>query len=611
MALQEQAYRFITCPEDAVPEASEGSKGGGGVYFEAECSLCIPTASRHKHIGGGHHQPPMAASSGTSGYVSDSGDRAQSTSSAGDDLGGSGACRAWRVLPSRAALSLRLERLVPSRPPRPSRAPPVAPIDSVCRLRFALRAVRASIRAAHPGSLGYRESLSESWAVMVGWNGYDSGVGPSLEWLVQVPSGNSAQSSGLSTDLLLQVPRLGRSGLVLTFRVVAAPSLEMDGRASEGFAAAAAASSVATLGRVSIDWDGLSCLPVSRTDYFVDTPTTPSPVQPACVDLELLASASSPSSSVATASAHGSERILCDESTTSSIQRSASDEGCVPREARSCGRTAGLYLRASLQLETSQVSVPHVLSLLPVAARGPTMTYKASHSADSTQAAGRSCRDSPKARLFSVGDFRDPCRRQRVPYLRFSWPWDDFWSASIERRNSLIPRKPWQMGSRNAVAWTRKCVANSGGITTNQGEVSGRLPLTLSGLDGSVAWPGSQELRTSNIEDCSKDTVKSRREKEDQPTPHVVFVEAFDMGPYARLEHRAAATVQRAWRRALDALRSAREWWEYYATLDRNNAAVCVQAHYRGWRGRQVFLVAKQEAAVRDAAAATLQRPWR
>lgn len=620
-ALQEEAFRFTTCPEDAVPETTECRRREGG-YFEVVSSLCVPTATRYCSAHDGQAHPSTAASSGTPSDTFD-GERIVSTPNTADHLGALGDCRSWRVLPARVALSLRQERLTPSRPPRPSRAPPVAPVDSVCRLRLAIQGVWASIRASHPGSLGPGHCPSESSTVMVGWNGYDATVGPSLEWPVKVPSAESVQCSSLRTDILLEVPRHERSGLVLTLRVVAAPSPETDSRASKDSAAAeAAVAGAVTLGSVSIDWDGLSCLPVCYTGYFVDTPTTASPIQPpAVVDLELLACASPASSSVATANVHSGDSVACYKPATSALRRSAPDESGTPREIGFCGRrTAGLFLRVGLQLETSPVSIPHALALSPVAARGPSKASEAARSASSRAGVDRSGKGSPPAGLFSPGDFRDPCRRQRLPYLRFSWPWDDFWAASIERRTSLIPRKPWRMGSRTSVVWTSKRVSTSDGITTREGEVTGRLPLTLSGLDGSVEWPGSQELRNPTAEAVfSKASVDSafgamspsRCENGQQPHHPVVLVEAFDMGPYARMEHRAAATVQRVWRRALDAVRSAREWWEYYATLDRHNAAVRVQAHYRGWKGRQASVVVKQEAAIRGAAAATVQRRWR
>ncbi len=588
-----------------------------GSYFEVVSSLCVPTATRYCAA-----DCSTAASSGTPSDQFD-GDRVASTPSTAHHLGGLGDCRSWRVLPACAALFLRLERLTPSRPPRPSRAPPAAPVDSVCRLRLAIRGLWASIRASHPGLLGPRHSSSESPTVVVGWNGYDPTGGPTLEWPVNVPPPESIQCSSLPTDLLLQVPRHDRSGLVLTLRVVAAPSAGTESGASKDSAAAeSAVAGAITLGSVSIDWDGLSCLPVSSTGYFVDSPTTASPPQrPAIVDFELLACSSSTSSSVAKTSTYSGDSVFVGKSTTSALRRSAPDESYTPRENGFWGRrTAGLFLRASLQLETSPASIPHVLALSPVAVRGPMKASEALCSAASRSEVERSGKGSPAAGLFSLGDFRDPCRRHRFPYLRFSWPWDDVWAASIERRSSLIPGKPWRMGSRTAVVWTNQRVSTSGGITTKEGEVSGRLPLTLSGLDGSVAWPGSPELRNPTPEDVfSRGSVDSALhalgpscwENVHQPPHPVVFVDAFDMGPYARLEHRAAATVQRLWRRALDTARSAREWWEYYATLDRYNAAVCVQAHYRGWKGRQAFLVVKQEAAIRDAAAATVQRRWR
>lgn len=601
--LKEHGYRFTTCHEDAVPDASGCGPGENG-YFDLQCSLCVPIATGEWSTAGASELPLTAVVRGTRSVAADD-DRVHTASTlAGDPAGGGvGECRAWKVLPARAALSLRLERLTPSRPPRPSRAPPVAPANSVCRLRLGVRGGGPVIRASHPGTLFPRDTIPESSTVMVGWNGYGASVGPWKEWPVEVPAAreNPMQPSG-GTDLLLAVPRDGRSGLVLTLRAVA---LERQSGASKG-GADAEAGAASTLGSVSIDWDGLSCLPVCGTDYFVESPSRNSLVRPASVDLELLANVPLPLSSAAVGSAHctnGCEGKVA----PASLQMSAAD-GVIKPCDQGNHRTAGFFVRLNLQLETSPASVPHFLSLLPVAARGPTTVSSVSRAAPK-----RGVNGSLSAGMFSLGDFRDPCRRQRVPYLRFSWPWDDYWSTMIERRNSPIAQKPWQHGSRRAVTWTRKGMAASGNI--DEGTVSVRLPRRVSGLHGSVAWSCSQEPRNVNTgEDCSPggaDSALNTRAQQCHPPPPVLFVEAYDMGPYAPLERRAAMAIQRVWRRALSALRSAREWWEYYAMIDRHNAAVCVQAQFRGWKGRQSAQVAKREAEVRSAAAAVVQRQWR
>ena len=589
--LKETAYQFTTCYEDAVPGASDRGLGESG-YFDLQCSLCAPILTRARSADGAHEFPPTAVVRGSRSDAVDNGRASVTSAPVGDPAAGiAGGSRAWKVLPARAALSLRLERLEPLRPPRPARAPAVAPEDSVCRLRLGILGWGARVRASHPKTLLSRDNLSESSTVMVGWNGYDATVGAWKEWPVEVPSadGNSTRPSGVSTDLLLAVPPDRRSDLVLTLRVVGAGQRRAD----------AEADLAATLGSVSIDWDGLSCLPVSGTDYFVETPARSYVVRPASVDLELLASASLPASSAAEESARSAS--TCGEKSVPASLRIPAIGGN--------RRTSGLYVRVNLQLETSRVSVPHVLSLSPVVARGPMTASSASRAAAEKVLSG-----SLSAGMFSLGDFRNPCRKQRVPYLRFSWPWDDYWSALTERRNSPIAGRPWQHGSRRAVSWATNGRATNGNI--DEGGVSVRLPQRLSGLGRSASRRCSREPRNMITDgNCltggTDSTLLNARAQHHQPPPPAVFVEAYDMGPYAPLEHRAAMAVQRAWRRALSALRSTREWWEYYAVVDRHNAAVRVQVHYRGWKGRQSARVAKREATVRGAAASVVQRHWR
>lgn len=474
----------------------------------------------------------------------------------------------------------------------------------MCRLRLGLRGGGQIIRASHPGTLSSRDTLPGPSAVVVGWNGYDTSVGPWREWPVEVPPAceSPAQPSGVGTDLLLAVPRDGRSGLVLTLRVVVA---------GKGGAADAEADAAETLGIVSIGWDGLSCLPVSGTEYLVETPSRNSLARPATVDLELLADVPLPSSPAAAGGARCTS-IRGVESAPASPRAPATGGGIRPCH-QGGRRTAGLYLRVNLQLETSPVSVPHALSLWPIAARGPTAGVSGIPGAATEKGATGSL-SAGATTAVSLGDFRNPCRKQRVPYLHFSWPWDDYWSALTERRSSPIAQRPWQHGSRGAVSWARKGKTASGS-NIDEGNVSVRLPQRLSGLDGSVARPSSQEPRNMDI---GEDFLSGgevyplgARAQRRHPPPPALFVEAYDMGAYAPLEHRAAMVVQRVWRRALSALRGAREWGDYYATVDRYNAAVFVQAHYRGWRGRQRARVIKLEAAVRGAAAAVIQRRWR
>lgn len=631
--MKEQACRFTMCPEDAVLEAPAGALGSEGLV-NLQCSLSVPIATTNPPEGGGHEHPSARFQGNgiRSGAAED--DHINSTPSAGNvPVHESVAeCRVWRILPARIAISLRLERLRPSRPPRPSRAPLVAPVDSVCRLRLSILGVGELIRASHAGSLLPRHSLSESFTVMVGWNGNDQTVGSSLEWPVEVPSTRDipAQSSGLSTDVLLDVPRDCRSGLVLTFRVLRSPR-RTNLKPSKWDTETAAAAAPVTPASVSIDWDGLACLPVSATDYFVQTLLVTKPiVQPATADFELLTDTLSYSSSAAAdVSAHGGG-VFGRKPAPGTAQLPAPDKKrSNPHSVGSCRRTIGLFVRVRLQLETSPVSAPHVLSLSPLAARGPTeISGPDSHHSSSSRMTAEQCGNRGlSAGDVSLGNFRDPCNRHRVPYLRFSWPWDDYWLALTERRSSLVPGKPWRMGSRRAITWARtatataKQKANDANVVS-EGEVSGRLPLQLSGLDGSVAWPGWQELRKANNEEglsssCiagSSGVYRGRFYRPQQhynAQPSVLFIEAYDMGPYAPAEQRAAMAVQRVWRRAIGANRSAQEWWKYYAMVDKHNAAVCVQAHYRGWRGRQRAQVVKLEATINGAAAAIIQRRLR
>ncbi|CAN0018446.1 unnamed protein product [Ectocarpus sp. 6 AP-2014] len=594
--MEEQAYRFTTCPEDAVAE-EEGSEGGDKGYTDLQCSLCVSTDE-------GSNRPAHPKNDGICG---DSGDEDHPQFTFCPESGGMRESRAWRILPARIAMSVRLERLMPSRIPRPSRVPEVAPRNSVCRLRLSILGGGRSTRTSHPGSLRHGPSLSDSSTVTVGWNGCDRAVGPPLEWQIQVPPlcGNFAPTSGLSKDILLDIPRDSRSDLSLTLREVATPLGTHTGESTEQGTGA-----VAMLGSVTIDWDGLSCLAASSTDYFVEPPDgqltsskSMHPLQPSMVNLEFVAPTRA--AGVHDHKQEGGPTTPGESQVTRENRHS--NNGPIAR----CYQTTGFRIRVNLQLELSPASVPHLLSFSPVAARGPTAILSG---AGATQAEG--------GRLpvdgISVGDFRDPCRKERLPYLRFSWPWDDGWLALTKRRSTLIPRKSWRLGSRRAVTWAEQArIKQIGPKGLSEGIVSGRLPLTLSGLDGSVSWPGSQELRTvredRNLLATSTDSTTYRRSSSHPVQQHapVLFVEAYDMGLYAPLEHQAAKTVQRLWRRALDALRSAREWWEYYATMDRHNAATCIQKYFRGWRACRRVRVYKVEVALRGAAAAAIQRRWR
>lgn len=600
--MEEQAYWFMTCPEDAVAE-EQGSEVGDKGYTDLQCSLCVSTDE-------GRNRLPHPKQDGIRGDSADI-DSLQPTFCPGS--GGMRESRAWRVLPARIAMSVRLERLTPSRIPRPSRVPEVAPGNSVCRLRLNILGGGRSTRTSHPGSLRHGPSLSDSTTVAVGWNGCDRTVGPPLEWQIKVPPlcGNFAPTSALSNDILLDVPRDGRSGLTLTLSEVATPLRTHTGEGTEQGNGA-----VATLGSVTIDWDGLSCLSTSSTDYFVE-PTdgrlasskSNHALQPYTVNLEFLAPTRLASGHEYRQEGRPTPGVL--EVTGENNQHS--NTGPIAQ----CYRTTGFRIRVNLRLELSPASVPHLLSFSPVAARGPTTILSGARATQQAEV-GRLPADD-----ISLGDFRDPCQKERLPYLRFSWPWDDGWLALTERRSTLVPRKPWRLGSRRAVTWTEQARTNRVGPKgLSEGLVSGRLPLTLSGLDGSVSWPGSEELQivredgrllASSSDSTTSVLAHDRRSLSrsvQQHTP-VLFVEAYDMGPYAPLEHQAAKTLQRLWRRALGALRSAREWWEYYATIDRHNAATCIQRYHRGWIACRRVRVYKVEVALRGAAAAAIQRRWR
>lgn len=598
--MEEQAYRFTTCLEDAVAE-EQGSEGGDKGYTDLQCSLCVSTDE-------GRNRPAHPKNDGIRG---DSADKESLKSTFCPENAGRRESRAWRILPARIAMSVRLERLTPSRIPRPSRVPDVAPGNSVCRLRLSILGGGRSTRTSHPGSLRHGPSLSDSSTVTVGWNGCDRTVGPPLEWQIKVPPlcGNFAPTSGLSNDILLDVPRDGRRDLSLTLSEVATPLGTHTGESTEQGTGA-----VATLGSATISWDGLSCLPASSTDYFVEPPDerlasskSMHPLQPSTVNLEFLAP-----TRAAGVHEHRQEGGPTPGESQVTGENRHRNNGPIAR----CYQTTGFRIRVNLQLELSPASVPHLLSFSPVAARGPTAILSG---AGATQAeVGRLPVDG-----ISMGDFRDPCRKERLPYLRFSWPWDDGWLAMTERRSTPVPRKPWRLGSRRAVTWAEQArTKRIGPKGLSEGLVSGRLPLTLSGLDGSVSWPDSQQLRTvredrnllaTSTESTTYAFAQYRRSSSHpvQQHPPVLFVEAYDMGLYAPLEHQAAITVQRLWRRALDALRSAREWWEYYATMDKHNAATCIQKYYRGWRACRRVTVYKVEVALRGAAAAAIQRRWR
>ncbi|CAM9659146.1 unnamed protein product, partial [Sphacelaria rigidula] len=177
----------------------------------------------------------------------------------------------WKVLPTRLAFSLRLERLHPVRPPYSLRAPQQAPPDcSMCRLRLAIAglSVRASCASFPPSP---RSDCSTSVAtVWVRWNGHDDGIGKPSEWRMPL---NEMEGTG-KRDLLLPLPENNRERLRLSLRV-AVPGFgnknnkvtrvtDIDDQEQER------SRTTGIVGTVDVGWDGLSCVPVYRTDYFVD-----------------------------------------------------------------------------------------------------------------------------------------------------------------------------------------------------------------------------------------------------------------------------------------------------------------------------------------------------
>lgn len=586
-----------------MPEKDYLQRGGGCLNLES--ALCIPTTTlRHPtNIFTDFPTPYPLESSNSHGAVNGVTNLIPDT----DNVAVSKAvdsCGTWRIIPARLALSLRLERLEPSWPPCLSRVPAMAPPATVCRLRLGVLGGGSSIRTLHPSLLPPHRSAQESSTIKVIWNGYRETVGPSSEWRVEVPSIYDAASSAShsTNDFLLPIPRNARERLILTLIAMRSPTQDKnDGNKNPK-------QTPSMLGSVSINWGSLSCLPSCTTNYFVDAQerqwsTTKDPsIGAMTVDLELRASSLLRSPAVQTS-------LLAHQALTSTkyevgvcgdinmVELIRVQEQNLNDIVSECCRTAGFDIRVKLQLEQSPVSIPHVLSVSPIAAR-------ASPSAE-TQV---------PLSVLSLGDFRNPCLMERVPCVRFSWPWDNYWLALVERRTSLAPRRPWHFGSRRATSWRKPRRTKT---RTDTGTVSVRLPLVLSGLDGSVGWPGCEKLGKGATNSVTESTAGLCRFKSGEVThkheqqPPVVFVEVFDMGSYAPLEQQAARSIQRLWRRALEALQDCRLWWKHDAIVRRYNAATCIQAHYRGLKDRVRAKVSKQEGLRKNEAAATIQRRWR
>lgn len=535
---------------------------------------------------------------------------------------------AWRVLPLRLAISLRLERLAPSRPPRPSRLASTAPTGpSVSRLRLSIKD-NILFRASHAGLLLPRQSLlnDPSTAVVVGWNGHDDTVGSLSEYDLS----STEASSGLENDLLLAVPEHGRSALVLTVTVVKRVS-----RAREGYIAKGDERGTAriTLGTVTIGWDGLSCVHAYDTDYFVDPMDGRSSslphLRPMAVNLELVAPKSEPHQHTTSSPRDtGTALALLEASKVNGgMYGGGGRDGGIDNRCQQISgcRTAGFSIWLNLQLEQSPTNIPYALSLSPVAAGG------SSSLSDVTPIAPAS---------VSLGDFRDPSRRERIPYLQFAWPWDDQRETLIERRRCRVPSRPWRLPSlgdgeqpgrhhQGVVTWPN--AKETDNEIPDNGTVSIHLPLVMSALDGNILLrPGnaSQQLWT-NLDSGTTESVVMGGANEGgeagcdgrtgptatrpvyQQQPAIVFVEAYDMGTYAPSERQAAMIIQHLWRRALEGLLRARLWWEWDGEVCRYNAAVRVQACYRGWEGRRRVQEVKRQSVRRGVAAVTIQCQWR
>lgn len=640
-SLTEHPYKFTMCPEEAAPACGQRSD-----FLEVESALCIP-----QHISPSGKTPrasaevlrdilvsPVRLEDGASerdtGYQN-------ATADGPDGMEDTLPCSSvrypvgWKVLPARIAISLRLERLEPSRIPRPQRAPPVAPLGSVTRLRVSVAGI--SLRDSHPGLVLLSErSLVDAVVVSVGWNGYEDDVGTPSQWhMMPWTIGNSAMEVSAKDDLLLDVPR-HRNGLVLTVSLGLPDATVGFFRGSNGEVTEEKdeEENLDVLGVARIGWDGLACLRVDPTDYFVDAADgmktwsrhdDAALPRPSMVSLELASSTSlpvfaagSPRASTAQTMTtntklggnHGFRSVENDTPSFSSDNRALTQPQCC------CLRTAGLEVRVGLRMEESPAFIPHLLAFSPAAA-----------GRDRPRARRLKSRD-PKPRTttstVALGDFRNPCRMERVPFLRFAWPWDeDNGAGAVETRRgprrSLVPPRAWKIdGRRRAVAWPSEGISGSG-----TGTVPVPLPLIPSGLSaGGEAWPGSVFLRKdclSRTTRCGSTTQGMNNVLEPSrqnarplfPRSDGVLVEVFDMGPYSTLEHLEAEKIQRVWRQAIALHRKAELWWEWEAKCARWSAAIRVQTCYRAWNGRQYANRVERDAARRGVAAVVIQRGWR
>lgn len=632
ISLKEQVYRFTTCPEDAVPEhdvpRQEQKSGSGGEHrISLVCSLCIPTTTSKTS------SLPEAAggSTGQDRWKQHSITMPQATEETGAiqpierDIV---RCReAWRVVPARLSLSMTLERLSASRPPRLTREPTAAFEGPLCRLRVGFIGRGASVRASHPDVARPERFLPPGTAIFVGWNGCSDTVGPVSECQFQLCKRDDSVALDLKEYVILPVPPRGRERLFLTLFLKRPAGSTSD--KSQGRIAVDSDAEMETLGQASIDWDGLSCLPRYATNYFVDTMNGRSSINDNLlrgmpVDLELVSPMTSTAisppahsrgevsptamSPVCSRSNEDPRRPLATAAATAA-NKSTTNQQRSPLVS-DCRITAGVSLRFFLRMEESPSFVHHELSLMPVAAGGPgscisTFPIVGPRASLSGLAVPES--------MVSPGDFRDPCRRERVPYLRFSWLWDDRRLSLVERRTSLVPPRAWQVGARRAVVWPRTTGRLADTCTTRTGRVTVRLPLMPSGIDEQLRGYQLQGTLSLSLEDgvyreCGEIIGRNQRRLLGVP---VLFVQAYDTGSYRPLEHQAARTIQSIWRRAIRALERAQLWRERDENVRRHDAAVRVQENYRGWKVRNCVRAARQEAERRSAGVVVIQRAWR
>lgn len=633
MSLQEQAYHFTTCPEDAmpkhdVPRQDQESGNGGGNRINLVCPLCIPTAisettSLPEASGGSAGQDRWKRRDISIPQVTDETEAIQPSERY------IVCCRgAWRVMPARLALSMTLERLSASRPPRLTRAPIAAFGGRLCRLRVGFVGRGTSVRASHPNVARPERFLPPGTAIFVGWNGCSDTVGPVSEWQVQLCKRGDSMTSDLNEDVILSVPPRGRERLLLNL-FLKRPAGSTAGE-SQIRAAVDPNEEMVTLGQASIDWDGLSCLPRHATNYFVETmdgrsSTNDSLFRGMPVDLELVAPTSSiaispPAHSRGEMSPTAMEPICSrpNENPRRPLVASTGDNQQRSRLVSDCRTTAGVSLRVFLRLEESPSYVHHELSLMPVAAGGPGSCISILPIVGPRDSSSRL--EFPGS-MVSPGDFRDPCRMDRVPYLRFSWLWDDRRLSLVERRTSLVPPRAWKVAARRAVVWPRTTGRLADRCTNRTGRITARLPLMSSGIDDCVSWPGRKQFRGGQLQDAPLLYVEDGVHREcselyewNQRRPlgfPVLIVQAYDMGNYRPLEHRATRIIQSIWRRAIGALERERLRRERDEDVRRYDAAVCVQENYRGWKARNCARVAREEEERRNARAAVIQRAWR